>query len=865
MKRMDGKKIGMQRRELLLLGIPALFLIAIAVLLFRLEWQANLILEKTPPDTLVGEAAQMLSTLVFSQFLLSCFLLALLIVLLAILFHRTQSLRTETLERKRADQNLDRLFAAVDEAMLCIGQDGRIIRSNPSAWALFGASEEALGWKAGASLFADNGSDFDFASRIRAVLEDGEDLRCEWWCICIDKSRSFEADVSLRRLSISAQSQVLMIVRDISAGKAVERARDQVEGRFLAQQAHLEAERGKRVRELEAVQAQLRKQNLALTEVNRERMEAGERLHEQIERLARAQEEIAAVGERYRLVAEGANDIIWDWDARTKRLHLNDRFYELLGYDRAVDVISYEAWRSLIHPDDRVQAYASYHEHLLGNTPRVVSEYRMRRKDGEYRWFFASGKLILGADGRIVRYAGSLTDIGDLKRQEAIIAELAYTDSLTGLPNRTSMLSVLESRLDRDSTAGGALLLVDLDNFKTINDAFGHAYGDRLLKAIAERLNMICATTDPNPDMDLQTIVSRFGGDEFMLVMDRNGGRQPGQLADHILQGMLEPFLLEGKFIHVSCSIGITCFPEDGTLSGGLIKNADTALFRAKDAGRKCWVAYSPEMGFEAARRMDMEAELRKALGADEFRMVFQPQVDIAHMHIMGYEALIRWNNPHFGQVPPDRFIPMAEETGLILDIGAWVIRESCRFAASLPQSGQRNFCVSINVSPLQFSHGNLEEQLREAVRQNGIPPSMIGVEMTETMLMEDFDRIVDCLQTLRAEGFRIYLDDFGTGYSSLNYLKNLPIDVLKIDKSFVNGILEHEAERSLLRSIIGMAHSLNLSVVAEGVETEAQRQYLDTIQCNYMQGYLFSRPVPPDEAIALLRGQLEENGTEMD
>ena len=568
--------------------------------------------------------------------------------------------------------------------------------------------------------------------------------------------------------------------------------------------------------------------------------------------LTQAERTLADIRQVWGLISEAADVILWDCVIPSMQLTLSDSFYRMLGYDREADAITWEIWRGLVHPDDRVQVNRLYHDHLIGRTDRNAAEYRLRRKDGEYRWFSASAKIAYNPDGSVQRYAGVLSDITDRKHQEAIIATLAYYDNLTGLPNRTHLLSLLEARL-AGSENGGALLLLDLDNFKTVNDAFGHAFGDRLLQTVAARLAHLCESEALRVSHE-GAVVTRFGGDEFMVVLEKRPEYpHPYEVADRILRILRDPICLDGRSVYLSCSIGLTMFPEDGVRADLLLKNADTALSRAKTAGRKCRVAYDTDMGVEAATRMEMEEALRGAIRNNELALVFQPQADLATRRITGYEALLRWNSRIYGNVPPDRFIPMAEECGVIHEIGHWVIRETCRFAALIPESWRGGLCVSINVSPLQFIEDGLLEKIRDAIRSFGIPSSMIAVEITETMLMENFDGIVGCLQALRADGCHIYLDDFGTGYSSLNYLKNLPIDVLKIDKSFVQDVMVHPTERKLLRAIIGMAHSLRLKVVAEGVETEAQRTFLLQARCNYMQGYLFSRPLPQDDARALL------------
>ncbi len=669
--------------------------------------------------------------------------------------------------------------------------------------------------------------------------------------------RSRKAELAILQAALEANGEALAQARRTEEANAVRIAdlADAVARQawaFDAAKAAYEARLASLQLELDSAAMRRASQETFLAGLSAERDDAVARIRELETSLAVAQADREEMNQLRELLSAATDVVLWDCNMANMEMRVSDSFYRLLGYDRSAEAVSWEVWRGLMHPEDRPAMNRLYRDHLLGRTDRITSECRMRRKDGEYRWFSFAAKLAFGADGSVRRYAGMLSDITDRKQQEAIIAELAYYDNLTGLPNRTHLLSVLESRLAGSGT-GGALFLLDLDNFKTVNDAFGHAFGDRLLQTVAARLQHLC-TTESACGPKRNAVVTRVGGDEFMIVAERGPGMpHPGDLADGMLAALRDPVQLDGRSVYLSGSIGLTLFPDDGTRADLLLKNADTALFRAKAAGRKCRVAYDAEMGVEAAVRMEMEEALRGAIRDGELALAFQPQVDLAERRITGYEALLRWNSRKYGHVPPDRFIPMAEECGVIHEIGLWVIREACRFAAAIPVSRRAGLRVSINVSPLQFLQEGLLTQIRTAIRSHGIPASMIAVEMTETLLMENFRMIVGCLQALRDDGCHIYLDDFGTGYSSLNYLKNLPIDVLKIDKSFVRDVMTHPPERKLLRAIIGMAHSLRLKVVAEGVETEEQRAFLKQSRCNYMQGYLFSRPLPRENALALL------------
>lgn len=459
-------------------------------------------------------------------------------------------------------------------------------------------------------------------------------------------------------------------------------------------------------------------------------------------------------------------------------------------------------------------------------------------------------------DGFIITQHGDYLGMGtghDLmqiltERKQAHLYHLAHYDALTGLPNRLLFEDRLTQALaqNRRTQKLVALMFLDLDRFKIINDTFGHAVGDLLLKAVADRLSQSVRASDT---------VARMGGDEFTLIF--SGLREPrdaGLIAQLILEEMVKPFLLEGHEVHVSMSIGITLTPLDINIDEGknaieaLLKNADTAMYKAKDHGKNNYQFFTPEMNVATIERLLLENDLRKALENDEFILHYQPRIHCADGSVSGMEALIRWRHPTLGLVSPATFIPMAEETGLIGPIGEWVLQAACRQTKKWLDAGMPPLRVAVNLSARQFKDGALIATIENVLRETGLSSSCLEVELTEGLAMEDVKKTVITLNALSEMGVSIAIDDFGTGYSSLAYLQRFPIDFLKIDQSFVRDIGTSADSAAIIRTIIAMAHNLQLKVVGEGVETEQQFDFLAGYECEEVQGYYFSRPLPAEE-----------------
>ncbi|MFO1267630.1 MAG: EAL domain-containing protein [Rubrivivax sp.] len=477
-------------------------------------------------------------------------------------------------------------------------------------------------------------------------------------------------------------------------------------------------------------------------------------------------------------------------------------------------------------------------------------------------WFELSVSRKAVTDGSKPRFIVLSRDITERKEAESHIARLAYFDSLTGLPNRRSFLERVDREIRRAGRRGDqlAVLFMDLDGFKNINDTMGHAAGDLILQAASERLRDGLRPTDlvSRPmltslavaaDVDL----ARLGGDEFTaLVLDLESPDDAMAVAQRIGLLMREPFALEGREVTLTTSIGIAVFPQDGPDAATLLKHADTAMYHAKRAGRDNAQLYSASLTEDIVQRMELDGSLRQALEREEFHLVYQPQVDAASGRIRSVEALIRWAHPTRGPVSPLDFIPLAEENGLIERIGAWVLRTACHDAATWRRAGL-DLSVSVNLSPLQVGAPGLVPLIADTLREAGLPPSLLELEVTEGVLMENTTATRQALQALRQHGVRIALDDFGTGYSSLAYLTRMPIGNIKVDRCFVGGLLGGGESEAIVRAVLAMAHSLNMRVTAEGVETPEQARMLRRMGCDKLQGFLFSRPVPAADIPALL------------
>ena len=515
---------------------------------------------------------------------------------------------------------------------------------------------------------------------------------------------------------------------------------------------------------------------------------------------------------------------------------VNRKFEEIFGYKR--DEIQGRRKEILYPTDDTHKAINEAAAKLLANDETYQGEWKMKHKNGTIFWCAVSAKSI----SEKTREEGIIwlfEDITQRKRSEEELLRLANYDSLTGLPNRSLFVDRLEQGIGRTRRQDGllGLLYIDLDRFKIINDSMGHTTGDELLKSAASRFFECVRNSDT---------VCRLGGDEFTIILpEMQDISDAGKVAEKILMIMNDPFDLNGEKVNISPSIGVSIFPDDGEEIESLLKNADSAMYYAKSKGRNNYQYYTQEMNAEARQRLDRENRLRRAVEFDQFMLYYQPQVDTKTLHITGYEALIRWHDSETGLVSPDQFIPLLEDTGLIVPVGDWILRRACLDINKMAAMNRHFKSVSINLSARQFVDHSIVDRIRLIMEETGISPDQLVIEITETIMMTETERSLKLLTELSKLGLMLSLDDFGTGYSSLAYLKQFPINVIKIDKSFIRDLHTNQSDSAICEAIIAIGHQLNLKVVAEGVETEEQFNYIRDKGCHSIQGYYFGKPLP--------------------
>jgi diguanylate cyclase (GGDEF)-like protein/PAS domain S-box-containing protein len=522
-------------------------------------------------------------------------------------------------------------------------------------------------------------------------------------------------------------------------------------------------------------------------------------------------------------------------------IEVNQTFASMFGYKQA-DMLGMPLL-SLVHQSSHKELHA-----FILSEDDVSYEITGLRADGTQIDIELVGTPCI-YEGRIARVV-AVRDITERKQAQEIINHMAYHDTLTSLPNRVlfndRLAEALEGAGQRDEQL--AVMFLDLDRFKLVNDTLGHTMGDKLLKGVAARISNCVRPGD---------IVARMGGDEFTILLPNIQGEEDVvQVAQKVIQALGQPFVIDDYELHTTTSIGISLFPQDGTDTQVLMKNADTAMYRAKDQGRNNFYFYTPTMNMRGIERLELENGLRYAVERNELVVYYQPRVNITSGQIMGMEALVRWQHPQLGLVSPGQFIPLAEETGLIVPIGEWVMETACRQNKAWQEAGYPPMHVAVNLSARQFQRPGLVERVREVLEQSNLEPQYLELEITESITMHDVDFTIATLRELSDMGVLISIDDFGTGYSSMNYLKYFPINTLKIDQSFVREITLDPYNAAIVTTVIYLAQNLKLKVIAEGVETEEQLSYLRDHQCDEMQGYLFSRPVPADEFEKLLKAR---------
>ncbi|MET3131251.1 diguanylate cyclase (GGDEF)-like protein/PAS domain S-box-containing protein [Oxalobacteraceae bacterium GrIS 1.11] len=570
---------------------------------------------------------------------------------------------------------------------------------------------------------------------------------------------------------------------------------------------------------------------------------SNDKLNHDISARKRTERALQESEKRFRRLLALSSDWYWEQDRHFRFTNITSGFSD--KSDMPLErFLGFTRWHE--HPEMRDSDWGRAHiATLAAHLPFANLEYALPDRHGQLHWLSINGEPLFDDKGNFHGYRGTGTDITARKLSEQRIHHIANHDVLTGLPNRALLRERLAQAIAR---CNGALwvLLIDLDRFKFVNDSLGHKAGDMLLKTIAERLRASLRESDT---------VARLSGDEFVAILETQAGPAPTiELVQHLMRDVAEPVTLEGQQLSLTCSIGVALYAAGGEAAHDLIEQADIAMYCAKKLGRNNVQFYAPAMNEEAQERMRIESALRHALERGQFVLHYQPQLDLKSGAIVGMEALIRWQHPELGMVAPQRFIGLAEETGLIVPIGAWVMRTACAQNKAWQDAGLGLLRIAVNLSARQFTQADLVSAIAAVLEETGLPAACLELELTESLFMNDIGPAVAQLHAMKALGVQLSIDDFGTGYSSFAYLRRFPIDVLKIDRTFVNDIASDAADAAIVVSIIALAHNLKLRVIAEGVETEAQLDYLRRHGCDEMQGYYFSRPLAAEQFEQLLR-----------
>jgi diguanylate cyclase (GGDEF)-like protein/PAS domain S-box-containing protein len=568
------------------------------------------------------------------------------------------------------------------------------------------------------------------------------------------------------------------------------------------------------------------------------------RIRTQLQR-KRAEEALRESEERYALAARGANDGLWDYDLRRGEVYLSPRWKSMLGWEDGELGNAPAEWFGRVHPEDAALVESELKSHLDGVTPHFEAEYRIRHRDGSYRWMLGRGIAVRDPNGKAYRIAGSQTDITRGK----------IADALTGLPNRILFIDQLNRCLERSRRHLDyffAVLFLDLDGFKLINESLGHFAGDQVLVETAHRLETSLRGVDVIARIGAGFTVARLGGDEFTILLDNI--RTPldaTSVAERIIDEMAKAILVHGQEIFTTVSMGITLSGPSYERPEELLRDADTAMYRAKLRGKACYEIFDAEMRATSVARLQTETDLRRALERDQLMVYYQPVVNLSTGRICSFEGLLRWKHPTRGIVSPANFIPVAEETGLIIPMEEWALKEASGQMALWRGRWDRPepLRLSVNLSSRHFVQHDLVERYRSILAESKLDPHCVNLEVTESTVVAHPGLATEIMNELKALGIRMSMDDFGTGYSSLSYLQRFPFDTLKIDRSFVSRMKSCDESEEIVRTIVTLAHNLSLQVVAEGIETLHQLKFLKSLGCEYGQGAHISMPVPADQA----------------
>jgi diguanylate cyclase (GGDEF)-like protein/PAS domain S-box-containing protein len=562
-----------------------------------------------------------------------------------------------------------------------------------------------------------------------------------------------------------------------------------------------------------------------------------------ISNLAQAQNDLQETEQRLEYVIQGASLGYWDWNYQTNEHLVNDTWMWFLGLESKDIKYNVSDWDERIHPDDKITVQKAIEQTIKDSKPYVI-EFRMRHKDGRWVWIEGAGAVVQRDEqGNPLRLAGTHKDINERKKTAEKISFLALNDPLTSLPNRYCLKEKLESLIAEKMQQKFAFLFIDLDYFKNINDLYGHSKGDIIIQEVAKRFIKTIHKTD---------FIARAGGDEFVILMHNTDMIE--EECQKLIDSLLEPFEIQGAKSKISASIGVSLFPQNGENFEELFKNADTAMYVAKSNGKNTYQLYSPLMTDNIIAASKLDNEMEKAIINDEFVVYFQPQVDLQNNGaFIGAEALVRWNKPDVGLVFPDHFIRKAEENRSIINIGNIVFRKSLEQLKIWNKANIFTGRLAINISAVQLEDENFVKTIESICKDMEVDPKHIELEITESYIMKNPEQSIHILRILKNLGFYISIDDFGTGYSSLNYLKQLPVHKLKIDRSFIMDLPEDKEDRAITRAIISLAKNLELEVLAEGIETKEQEMFLRENWCDSAQGYYYSKPIDSESFYKLL------------
>lgn len=555
----------------------------------------------------------------------------------------------------------------------------------------------------------------------------------------------------------------------------------------------------------------------------------------------RAEDALKDSERSYRQLGEGIFHQVWTTDPTGRLDYVNKR--TLRYFNKTSEVMINNGWKEVVHPDDISETLRRW-LNSIRTGEFFEMEFRLRRHDGVYRWHKARANAGRDSEGNIVKWYGTNTDIDDQKQSEEKLHHIARHDTLTGLPNRAEFMNHLKAAIDRadsNDLTRFAVLFLDLDRFKVINDSLGHVVGDKLLKSIAERLQKVIRPGD---------VVARLGGDEFTVLLNRTGGPEDvAQIAERVQRSLGRPFQIDSYEVFTSASIGIIVSDEIMRQPEDFLRDADSAMYRAKESGKARYEIFDTEMHVRNMNLLQLETDLRHAVERNEFKVYYQPIVDLNSGSLREFEALLRWDHPENGLIPPDEFISVAEETGLIIPIGQWILEEACKQLAEWQTLPNAPSSVSVNLSAKQLMHPSLIGQVRDLLFAHGLRPNQLKIEVTESTVMEHSERSQSVLLELHELGIALSTDDFGTGYSSLSYLKRFPFDRLKIDRSFIDKMDGDAKSEAIVKTILMLGENLDIEVVAEGVENRKQLELLRRLGCGLGQGYLFAQPMEADEA----------------